>query len=71
MPVFKDNTGKNSMMRIGFFACLLVGAILAIAGTVGAFYKLADAGTLLTTGTALMGTSGFAKAIQAKWEQQK
>lgn len=69
--MFKDSTGKTSMMRIGFFTCLSIGSMLAIAGTAAAFLKLADAGTLLTTGTALMGTSGFAKAIQAKWEQAK
>jgi hypothetical protein len=69
--MFKDSTNKISMMRIGFFTCLVIGSILALAGTVGAFFKLDDASTLLTTGTALMGTSGFAKAIQAKWEQPK
>jgi hypothetical protein len=68
MKMFKDTQGKVSMMRIGFFSCLIVGSVLALGGTAAAFMNLDDAGTLLTTGTALMGSSGFAKAIQTKWE---
>jgi hypothetical protein len=66
--IFKDHHGKLSMMRVGFFVCLAVGSILSLGGLFAAFKSLADATTLINAGTLLMGSSGFAKAIQTKWE---
>jgi len=56
------------MMRVGFFGCMVVGTITTLAGTVAVFMALSDASTLVNSGTLLMGSSGFAKAIQSKWE---
>lgn len=66
--IFKDKYGKYSMMRVGFFSCLVIGSILSIGGLIAAFKSLSDATTLINAGTLLMGSSGFAKAIQTKWE---
>lgn len=63
-----DNNGKTSMMRVGFFVCLVIGSALSLGGMIAVFMKLSDASTLVMSGTGLMGTSGFAKAIQSKWE---
>lgn len=60
--------GKTSAMRVGLITCLTVGAIVALAGVVAMFYKLPDAATAITTGTALMGAGGFSKAIQSRYE---
>jgi len=68
--MFSDQSGKVSMMRIGFFMCLCIGSILSLSGIIAVFMSLSDASTLIATGTALMGTSGFAKAVQARWEQK-
>ena len=70
MAFTKDHTGKRSMMRVGFFTCLFVGAIIALSGTVGAFLNIGEATTLINSGTLLMGSSGFAKAIQAHTEHK-
>lgn len=52
-------------MRIGFMACIAFGAILIVAGIVAAFTdKNEHAGTMITSGTALMTFSGFAKSYQ-------
>lgn len=68
MNIFQDKTGKLSMMRVGFFVTLIVGSIVALSGAVAMFLGLDAAGTAMTTGLAVMGTSGFAKAVQSKWE---
>jgi len=68
MIMLTDSTGKTSMMRVGFMTCLVIGSILALAGIVSAFMTLPDTSTMIVSGTGLMGSSGFAKAIQSKWE---
>lgn len=55
------------MMRVGMLICLLIGAVQSLAGVVAVFMGL-DGSVLLTTGSALMGSSGWAKAVQRKWE---
>lgn len=57
------------MMRVGFFVCLVVGSILALGGFVAVFMSLNDADVLVMSGAGLMSTSGFAKAIQSRWEK--
>lgn len=69
MTLMRDHKGKLSMMRAGAIYCMVVGSILTFAGTVAAFMSLSDAGTLITTGSGLMASSGWAKAIQSKWER--
>lgn len=66
--MFKDHSKKLSMMRVGFFVTLVVGSIVSLSGAVAMFMSLDAAGTAMTTGLAVMGSSGFAKAVQAKWE---
>lgn len=66
--MFRDATGKVSMMRVGFFACLLVGTISCLAGVVGAFFHVPETGVMISNGSLLMGGTSFAKAIQSKWE---
>jgi hypothetical protein len=67
--MFTDNQNKLSMMRVGFFVCLIIGSLLSLGGMIAVFMKLADASVLVMSGTGLMGTSSFAKAVQSKWEK--
>jgi hypothetical protein len=69
--VFDCPQGKTSMMRLGFFVSLVVGSIMAIGGVVAMFMSVPDAAVAMMTGTATMAGGGFAKAVQAKWEQGK
>ena len=69
--MFKDQDGKLSMMRVGFFVALLIGSIVALSGTVAMFLGLDAASTAMTTGLAVMGSSGFAKAIQCNAEKKQ
>jgi len=62
--------GKISMMRVGFMVSLVLGCVLSLGGLVAAFHSLPDSATLIMTGTGLIGSNSFAKAFQAKWEQQ-
>lgn len=66
--MFCDHNKKLSMMRVGFFVTLVVGSIVSLSGAVAMFMSLDAAGTAMTTGLAVMGSSGFAKAVQSKWE---
>lgn len=68
MTWHRDHTGKTSMMRVGFMSCLSVGAVLSISGVVAVFAGL-DGDIMITAGAGLMGSSGFAKAIQSKYEK--
>lgn len=68
MKMLCDHKGNRSSMRAGFLACLCVGAIVSLSGVVAMFYSIPDAGVAITTGTALMGGSGFSKAIQKRYE---
>lgn len=68
--MFKDHNNKLSMMRVGFFVTLVIGSIVSLSGAVAMFMGLSAAGTAMTTGLAVMGSSGFAKAVQAKWESK-
>lgn len=63
----KDQSGKSSMMRVGFAFTLIIGGLMCIAGIVAVFMKL-DADTLLTGGSLMITGSGFAKSIQKKFE---
>jgi len=66
--MFCDHKKKVSMMRVGFFVTLVVGSVVSLSGAVAMFLSLDAAGTAMTTGLAVMGSSGFAKAVQSKWE---
>lgn len=68
MSYLKDHKDKYSMMRVGFAVSLVLGTIVTLTGTVAMFMELPDAAMALTLGTGLIGSSAFAKAIQAKWE---
>lgn len=68
MKILCDHKGNISSMRAGFIACLCVGAIVALSGVAAMFYSMPDAGSAIATGTALMGGSGFSKAIQKRYE---
>lgn len=69
MKLVKDCSGKLSSMRVGFLTCLIFGALLIVAGIFAAFMgKNEHAGTMITSGTMLMCSSGFAKSIQKKFE---
>ena len=67
---FMGPDGKLSMMRLGFMSCMAVGAIMALSGSVAMFLEVRDAATAMATGGGLMGSSGFAKAVQSKWEKK-
>lgn len=67
--MFRGRNNKVSMMRVGFFLSIIVGSIVSLAGTIAMFYDLTHAGTAITTGLGLVGSGGWAKAVQAKWEQ--
>lgn len=71
MGLTKDCNGKPSAMRVGFIVSLLVGSFMVIGGVIGMFLNLSDASIAMTSGTALISTGGFAKAIQARFEQGK
>ena len=68
MSFLKGNNGKYSMMRLGFLVSMVVGSMVSLAGCVAMFMSLADAGMAITIGTGLIGSSAFAKAVQAKYE---
>lgn len=61
-------TGKYSMMRLGFMISMIVGSLVAIAGAVAMFIDATHAGTAITAGLALVGSGGWAKAVQSKYE---
>ena len=68
MTMLKDHSQKISMMRVSFFVTIIIGSIVSLSGAVAMFMGLEAAGTAMTTGLAVMGSSGSAKAIQSKWE---
>jgi len=55
-------------MRLGFMVSIVIGSLVAIAGTIAMFMSLPDAGMAITIGTGLIGSSAFAKAVQSKYE---
>ncbi len=65
--IHHDQSGKASMMRVGFAVSLLVGSVLCGAGVVAVFMSL-DGNALITGGSLMITGSGFAKSIQKKWE---
>jgi len=68
MSLLQDKCGKTSAMRVGLMSSLAVGAILCIGGLVGIFTGAANAIGAINAGAMLMGSSGFAKAVQSKYE---
>jgi len=69
VSLFKDQSGKISMMRVGLFVTLATGAVLCVGGLFGVFYDKSSAEALVLAGSTMMTGSGWAKAIQKKWEQ--
>ena len=68
MSCIRDNNGKTSMMRIGFLTTMSVGSIMCLAAIPAVYLDLSGAGELIMGGAGMMSTSGFAKAIQSKYE---
>ncbi len=64
----QDSSGKTSSMRIGFITCLILGGLLILSGIVAGFKNLDVAGVMINAGAALCGSSGFAKSLQKKFE---
>lgn len=67
--MFRDATGKLSMMRVGFFVTLALGVLLCGSGAVAVFYGAKDAAVLVTIGGGMITSGGWAKAVQTKWER--
>lgn len=61
-------TGKVSMMRVGFLTTLIIGCVLCVSGTFAIFLNIAGGETLVMSGSGMITGSGFAKAIQKRWE---
>ncbi len=64
----QGTSGKLSMMRLGFAISMMLGSIVGLAGVVAMFFNLDHAATAITTGLALVGSGGWAKAVQSKHE---
>lgn len=62
------NTNKISMMRVGFLTTLIMGCVLCVAGITAIFLKVPGGETLVMSGSGMITGSGFAKAIQKRWE---
>ena len=56
------------MMRLGFLVSMTVGSIVGLSGAIAMFFDLSHAGTAITVGLGLIGSGGFAKAVQSKYE---
>lgn len=69
IPLLEDGRGNKTMMLTGYMATLIVGGIISIAGAVAMFYSLPDSAAALIAGPALMGSGGYAKAVQEKWSK--
>lgn len=69
MQALKDCQGKISAMRIGLLSCIVTGSILCFGGLFGSYLGVQDASNIINSGAMLMGSSGFAKAIQSKYEK--
>ena len=67
----QGNNGKLSMMRLGFAVSMTLGSIVGLAGVVGMFFNLDHSATAITTGLALVGSGGWAKAVQAGYEVKR
>lgn len=63
-----SKTQKLSMMRLGFLVSMIIGSIVGLCGAVAMFFDLSHAGTAITVGLGLIGSGGFAKAVQSKYE---
>jgi len=68
MSITHDNKGKRSAMRVGLLACLSLGGLSVLCGLAGFFLRIDNAVELVNAGALLMGSSGFAKAWQARHE---
>lgn len=68
MALCRDHNSKLSMMRIGFLATLVIGSLMCLAGIPAVFMELSGANDLILGGTAMISTTGFAKAYQSRWE---
>ena len=66
MQFLRDGNGKLSMMRLGFLVSIAVGSFVAIVGSLN--LNASHAGSAITAGLALIGSGGWAKAVQSKWE---
>lgn len=65
----QDGKGKLSMMRLGFIVSIAVGSFVAVVGSLN--LNAPHAGSAITAGLALVGSGGWAKAVQSKWEGRK
>lgn len=70
MSCLHDHGGKVSMMRVGFFVTLVTGCMMCLSGIVAVFIGKAGFDVMITAGVGLMTSSGWAKAVQTKWESR-
>lgn len=68
--IHHDSNNKPSAMRVGFILSLVMGCILCTSGVFAIFMRIPGGEMLVMTGSGMMTTSGFAKAIQKKWEHR-
>lgn len=68
MTACRDHSGKWSMMRIGFFVTLITGVAMCLCAIPAVFMSLPDANALILGGSGMISATGFAKAVQTKWE---
>ena len=66
--IHHDSNSKPSMMRVGFIVTLVVGSLLCLLGSIAIFMLIEGGETLVMSGSTMITGSGFAKAIQKKWE---
>lgn len=65
---FHDSLGDFSMMRLGFAVSMVIGTIISLCGCVAMFINAEAASVAISSGSAMIVGSGFAKAVQSKYE---
>lgn len=58
------------MMRVAVLWSMIVGTLVSGAGCVAMFYNIPTAGAAITAGLTLIGSSGWAKSFQRKYENE-
>ena len=67
--ITKDNAGHASSMRVGFLLTLTIGSVMILSGITAVFLQIPEGVTMINAGAVMMTGSGFAKAVQKKYEQ--
>lgn len=66
--MMKDDNGNTSSMRVGFLLTLTIGSIMVLSGITAVFLEIPEGVTMINAGAMMMTGSGFAKAVQKKYE---